>query len=179
MKSTPSGYHRIIISLKERYKTTFATEWGLYKYIVIPLGLKNEPKINSIVVVVAFKDFMHKFLEDYLDDWIIFSLFKNHVEILRLMLERCRQCQISLKIKKCIFSTPFGILLGNIICKQGLIVDLAKIFVIVNLPPPKSVHQLREKLGHTRYYKKFKKGYAKIIVPMEKLLKKDIRFPVE
>jgi hypothetical protein len=60
------------------------------------------------------------------------------VEVLRLMLERCRQCQISLNIKKCIFGTPFGILLGHIVCKQGLLVDPAKIAVIVNLPPPKS-----------------------------------------
>jgi hypothetical protein len=61
------------------------------------------------------------------------------------------------------------------VCKQGLLVDLAKIAVIVNSPPPKSVHQLRATLGHTGYYKKFIKGYAQITVPMEKLLK-DIRF---
>jgi hypothetical protein len=73
--------------------------------------------------------------------------------VLRLMLERCRQCQISLNIKKCIFGTPFGILLGHIVCKQGLLVDPAKIAVIVNLPPPKSVRQLRETLGHTGYYR--------------------------
>jgi hypothetical protein len=92
------------------------------------------------------------------------------------MLERCRQYQISLNIKKCIFGTPFGILLGHIVCKQGLLVDPSKIAVIVNLPPPKSVHQLRETLGHTGYYKKFIKGYAQIIASMENLLKKDIRF---
>jgi hypothetical protein len=92
------------------------------------------------------------------------------------MLEGCRQCQISLNIKKCIFGTLFGILLGHIVCKQGLIVDLAKIDVIVNLPPPELVHQLRETLGHIGYYRKFIKGYAKITAPMENLLKKDIKF---
>jgi hypothetical protein len=58
------------------------------------------------------------------------------------------------------FWTPFGILLGHIVCKQGLLVDPANIVVIVNLPPPDSMHQLRETLGHTGYYKKFIKGYA-------------------
>jgi hypothetical protein len=76
------------------------------------------------------------------------------------MLERYRQCQISLNIKKYIFKTPFGILLGHIVCKQGLLVDPAKIAVIVNPPPPKIVRQLRETMGHTVYYKKFIKGYA-------------------
>jgi hypothetical protein len=37
-------------------------------------GLKNEPTIVSRVVVVAFKDFIHKFLEVYLDDWKVFIL---------------------------------------------------------------------------------------------------------
>jgi hypothetical protein len=87
-------------------------------------------------------------------------MLNDHVELLRLMLERCRQCQISLNIKKRIFNTPFVILLGHIVCKKGLLVDHAKITVIVNLPPPKSVHQLRETLGHTGYYRKFIKGYA-------------------
>jgi hypothetical protein len=67
---------------------------------------------------------------------------KDDVEVLRLMLERYRQSQISLNIKKFIFGTPFGILLGHIMCKQGILVDPAKIGVIVNLLPPKSVHHL-------------------------------------
>jgi hypothetical protein len=81
-----------------------------------------------------------------------------------------------LNIKKCVFNTPFGILLGNIVCKQGLIVDPGKIVVIVNLPPPKLVCHLREKLGHTGYYRKLIKGYENITMTMEKLLKKDTRF---
>jgi hypothetical protein len=92
------------------------------------------------------------------------------------MLERCRQCHISLNIKKCIFGTPFGILLAHIVCKQGLLVDLAKIAVIVNLPPPKTVHQLRATLGHTGYYRNFIIGYVQITAPMEKILRKDTKF---
>ena len=92
------------------------------------------------------------------------------------MLERCRQFQISLNIKKCIFGSPFGILLGHIVCKQGLIVNPTKIAVIVNLPPPKRVRQLRATLGHIGYYRKFIKGYAQITVPMERLLKKYCQF---
>jgi hypothetical protein len=62
---------------------------------------------------------------------------KDDVEVLRVMLERCRQCHISLNIKKFIFGTPLGILLGHIVCKKGILVDPSKIAVIVNLPPPK------------------------------------------
>jgi hypothetical protein len=63
-----------------------------------------------------------------------------------------------------------------VVCKQGMLVDPTEIVVIVNLPPPKSVCQLKSTLGDTGYYKKFIRGYAQIVVPMEKLLKKDIKF---
>jgi hypothetical protein len=34
----------------------------------MPFGLKNAPAIFSRVVVEAFKEFLHKFLEAYFDD---------------------------------------------------------------------------------------------------------------
>ena len=134
----------------------------------MPFGLKNAPTIFSRVVVAAFREFNHKFLEVYFDDWTVFGLLNKHIEQLRMMFNRCRQCQISLNLKKCIFCSPFGILLGHVVCKHGLIMDPSKIAIIVNLPPLTSVRQLRATLGHTGYYKKIIKGYAQITIPMEK-----------
>jgi hypothetical protein len=85
-----SGYHQIRIAKEDRHKNTFAIEWGSYQYIVMSFGLNNAPTIFSKVVVEAFKKFLHKFLEAYFDDWTIFSLLKNHIECLRLMLDKCR-----------------------------------------------------------------------------------------
>ena len=110
-----SGYHKIKIAQEDIYKTMFATEWGSYQYTVMPFGLKNAPAIFSRVVIIAFKESIHQFPKVYLDDWTIYSLLKNHVEVLQLVLERCRQFQISLNIKKCVFKTPFGRLLGHIV----------------------------------------------------------------
>jgi hypothetical protein len=171
-----SGYHQIRIAAEDHHKTTFSTEWGSYKYKMMTFGLKNALLIFSRVVVAAFKDFIHKYLEVYLDDWTIFILLGDHVEFLILILDRCIQCQLSLNIKRCIFSAPFGIFLRHVVCKRGLLVDPAKIVVIFNLPPPKSVPQLIATLGDTCYYRKFIKRYAHITMPMEKLLKKDIKF---
>jgi hypothetical protein len=53
-------------------------------------GLKNAPAIFSRVAIAYFKEFTHQFLEVYLDDWTVYSILKDHVEILRLMLEICR-----------------------------------------------------------------------------------------
>jgi hypothetical protein len=83
-----SGYHQIQIAKEDRHKTTFTTEWGYYQYTIMPFGMKNVPAIFSRVVVEAFKEFLHKFLEAYFDDWTVFSLLKNHIECLRLMLDK-------------------------------------------------------------------------------------------
>jgi len=171
-----SGYHQIIIAPEDRHKTTFETERGCHQYTVMRFGLKNAPAIFSRVIVAAFKEYIHEFLEVYFDDWIVFGLLKEDVRILRLMLDKCRQYQISLNINKCIFGVPFGILLGHIVCRQGLMVDPTKISIIVNLPPPNSIKQLKTTLGHTGYYRKFIKGYAQITTPMEKLLKKVVKY---
>lgn len=44
---------------------------------------------------------------------------------------------------------PYGVLLGHIICKEVLMVDLTKITVLVNIPPLKIVKEVRQFLGST------------------------------
>jgi hypothetical protein len=161
------GYHQIWISKEYHHKNTFRTEWGSYQYIVMSFGLKNSPTIFSRVVVEVVKEFLHKFLEAYFDDSTIFSLLKKHIECPRIMLDKCRQCQISLNLKKYILFSPFGVLLGHIVCKKGLLVDPSKIAIIVDIPPPTSVKQMRKMTMKTP----FKLVYGlEVVVPMEYLV---------
>lgn len=64
------GYHQIKIALEDRSKTTFATKWGCFQYIIMPFRLKNVPAIFSQIVITTFKEFIHKFLEVFFNDWI-------------------------------------------------------------------------------------------------------------
>ena len=89
------------------------------------------------------------------------------------MLERYRQINISLNINKCIFVTHIGILLGHIVCKEGIKVDFAKIKIILDLKPPVNPKQVRILLVHTGYYKKFIRHYSDMTHSLEELLKGD------
>ena len=102
------GYHQIRIAKEDRHKTTFVTEWGCFQYTAMPFGLKNAPVIFSQVVVTAFKYFIQKFLQVYMDDCIAYGLIRDHLENLRLILEICRQWYIALSSKKSIFCSHFG-----------------------------------------------------------------------
>jgi hypothetical protein len=73
-----------------------------------------------------------------MDDWTVYCILKEHVALLRLMFHRCRELQISLKLRKYIFCVSHGNLLGHIVCQEGVLVDPSKVAVIVNMPPPRS-----------------------------------------
>ena len=107
---------------------------------------------------------------------MVFGLVRDHIENLHMMLERCCQYQIALNLRKCIFFAPFGVLLGHVVYRNRILIDPTKVAIILNLPPPKAVMQLRSTLGHTGYYRKFIRGYTEITTPMEKLVKKDAKF---
>jgi hypothetical protein len=57
----------------------------------MPFGLKNVPAMFSRNLIAAFRDYIHKFLEVYLDKWMVYSLLRDHLALLRLMFSHCRQ----------------------------------------------------------------------------------------
>ena len=81
-----SGYHQIRIAKKYQHKTTFEIEWRCSQYILMSFDLSNSHVIFFGIVVVAFKEFIHKFLKVYFYEWKVNGLIKNHIEILILML---------------------------------------------------------------------------------------------
>ena len=81
-----------------------------------------------------------------------------------------------MNIRKCIFLTPIGILLGHIVRKEGIKDDLAKIKIILDLKPLVNPKKFRVLLGHTRYYRKFIRYYSDMTYPLEELLREDQEF---
>ena len=112
----------------------------------------------------------------YFNDWSIYSILKDHCKWLRLMLEWWWQIQLALNIKKCIFLTPIGILLGQTVYKECIKVNLAKIKIILDLKPPVNPKQVKVLLGHTGYYRKSMRYYSDMTYPLEKLLREDQQF---
>jgi hypothetical protein len=77
-----SGYHQVRIAEEEKRKTTFIIEWGYFAYNLMTSGLKNAPVVFSRIVITSFREFIHKFIEVYMDDWTIYSLLKDHVALI-------------------------------------------------------------------------------------------------
>ncbi|RVW69015.1 Retrovirus-related Pol polyprotein from transposon 17.6 [Vitis vinifera] len=69
-----------------------------------------------------------------------------------------------------------GIVLRHIISKQGIEVDKAKVELIVKLPSPTNVKEVRQFLGHVGFYRRFIKDFSKLARPLCELLLKDAKF---
>ena len=69
-----------------------------------------------------------------------------------------------------------GIVLDHIISSKGIEVDKAKVDLISNLPPPKTVREVRSFLGHAGFYRRFIKDFSKVSRPLCNLLAKDVPF---
>ena len=54
--------------------------------------------------------------------------------------------------------------------------DKAKVDLIENLPPPKSVKEIRSFLGHVDFYRRFIKNFSKMAQPLTNLLANDVKF---
>jgi hypothetical protein len=85
------GYHQVRIAEEDKNKNTFTIEWGSFSYNVMSFGLKNSPTMFSWIVISTFCDFIHKFLEVYLDDWMVYNILKEHIGLLWIMLDQCHQ----------------------------------------------------------------------------------------
>ncbi len=65
------------------------------------------------------------------------------------------QFQFRLNPKKCAFGVTSRKLLGYIISAKGIEVDLEKVQAIMDMPPPKTISQLRSLQGHLQSIRRF------------------------
>jgi hypothetical protein len=80
---------------------------------------------------------------------------------------------LKLNPRKCSFGAQRIVFLGHVVTRQGSYPNPKKIQAIKDFPIPMTIINVRAFLGFTGYYMNFVCGYAKIVVPLLDLTKKD------
>jgi hypothetical protein len=164
----------------DQFKTAFTTPWGTYKYLRIPFGLTNAGATFQRAMDYAFRDLIRKLIEIYQDDLSAISKTREqHIQHFRTIFQRCREYGISLNPKKSIFGVDKGKLLGHIISKDGITIDLARVEAIKKISLPKDKKALQSFFGQINFIMRFVPNFAEIVKPLNKLLKKDAHFEWE
>ena len=158
-------------------KTAFIIQFGLFQFNVMPFGLKNAPTLFQRMMNHILQEYLDDFIAVYLDDIIIYlKTFEEHIEHITKVLEKLREANLMIKLRKCKFFEAEISFLGHIVRRHELKSDLKKIEKIKKLSTSINLINLKSALGLFSYYRRFIKNFSKIAKPMNKLLKKEIPF---
>lgn len=138
-----SGYNQVPVDPKDQEKTTFTYLFGTFAYRRMPFGLCNVPATFQQCMITLFFDMVECYLEVFMDDFSVFgSSFKECLHHLTLVLVWCKEKILVLNWEKCHFMVKQGIVLRHVISHRGIEVNKAKVALISNLPPPRTVKEI-------------------------------------
>ena len=125
----------------------------------------------------AFLNLMYRFVLVYLDDITIFS--KNvayHFQHLRVIFKKCREYGISLDPKNNVFSIHKGKLLGFIVSKEDITIELERVSATLDLPLLARKKGLQSFLGRINFVRRFIPNIAELLMPLIAMLRKGMVF---
>lgn len=113
----------------------------------------------------------------YLDDITVFSKDAgDHFDHLEQVFKKCREYGISLNPNKCVFSTDQGKLLGHIVSRDGLAINLARVESILSIPLPSHKKELQSFLGKINVVRRIIPNLVSLLKPLTSMLKKNMVF---
>ena len=143
----------------------------------MPFGLTNVPADFQHFINDVLHPFLDAFCIVYLDDILIYSkTLEEYQAHIKKVLEALSKVGLHLKPEKCEFHITEVKCLELIISADGVKMDQKKVKAIVEWDSPKNLPDLCGLLGFSNFYRQFILGYSKVVSPMIKLMKKDVKF---
>jgi hypothetical protein len=68
-----SRYHQIFVAPKDRYKTSFLTNWGAFITDGDAISCQNGPPTFQIIVDRTFKESLDQFVKIFFDDFMVYN----------------------------------------------------------------------------------------------------------
>ena len=172
-----SGYYQIRIQEGDEWKTAFKTKFGLYEWLVMPMGLSKAPGTFMRLMNHVFRPYIGIFVVVYFDDILVFSKsIKEHVTHVRIVLQTLSKERLYANMEKCLFGVDKLVFLGFVVSSKGVHVDESKIHAIKTWAQPTNLHQVRSFLGLAGFYRLFVKDFSTIDLPLHALRKKNALF---
>jgi len=161
----------------EEWETAFKSRYSLYKYTVMPFGLCNKPSTLQGMINDVFYDMLDVGVIAYMDDILIYSeTIKEHVTMVRKVIDRLRKVFLCISIKKSCFHIREVEFLGYKISDHEISMTTKKVEEITAWSPPQKVIDLQSFMGFANFHRQFIKRFSKIAKPLPNLTKKGIKW---
>ena len=172
-----SGYWQVPLDEKSIAKSAFVIPGGKYEWTRMPFGLAGSPSTFQRLMDVLLSGLLYEVCLVYLDDIIIYSsTVEEHLERLKLVLNKLREANLKLKPSKCKFFRKELKYLGHVVSRDGMAMDPEKLRAVKDYPRPQNVKDVRAFLGLTGFYRRFIDRYADKAKALTQLQKKGIEF---
>ena len=172
-----SGYWQVEMSDKDKQKTAFITNQGLYEFRVMPFGLCNAPATFEQLMERVLSGLQWQTCLVYIDDIIVYGdSFQLSMQRLQEVLTRIRKAGLKLSPKKCHLFQKSVNFLGHVVSHEGIQTDPVKTESVEKWPIPRTVTDVRSFLGLCSYYRRFVKGFAETARPLHRLTEKTQNF---
>ena len=157
--------------------TTFNTEFGRYRYTVLPFG-----------ATVAGDVFQHKLDECFghipkviviADDIMVVGKQTNHKDLdqaLTTLLETARQCNVRLNYEKLQYKETEVEFFGETYTVNGCKQAKGKVQAIAKMPAPSCKKEVQSFIGMINYLSKFSARLSELALPIRELAKDKVAF---
>ncbi|RXN17163.1 Retrovirus-related Pol polyprotein from transposon 412 [Labeo rohita] len=165
-----SGFYQIEMEEADKHKTAFVCPLGFFEFNRMPQGITNAPSTFQRLMERCIGELNLKQALVFLDDLIVFSsTLEEHEERVLRVLNRLKEYGLKLSPEKCKFFQTSVKYLGHIVSTKGIETDPEKIAALKTWPKPNNLKELRTFLGFCGYYRRFIKGYSKMVKPLNEL----------
>jgi hypothetical protein len=178
------GFNNVRIKEGDEWKGAFKTNKGLFEPTVMFFGMTNSPPTFQRMMNDIFREEIAEgWLLIYMDDNGIFSFGtkEEHEYLVKRVLQKARENQLTFKLEKCIFSAKSMEYLGMQVSEHGVSIIPGRIQTILDWTNPSTAKfpeamkkQIQSFLGFCNYFRRFIQGFANVARPLHDLTRKEI-----
>jgi len=169
------GYNNVRIKKGDEWEAAFTAHMGSFEPVVMFFGMTNLPATFQVMMNEILRDMINEGkVAAFVDDVLVGTeVEEGHDEVVEEVLRRLEENDLYVKPEKCVWKARKVPFLGVVMGEGRVEMEEDKVEGVLKWPMLQSVRDVRKFLGLANYYRRFVKNFAKVALPMNRLMRKD------